>query len=121
MSTAGAQPDQPAVTAELVLSRLRAAGGKLVISGVSEEEFTAWRRAAKVAQLRLLRAGRQRLNRWTDSAEMRLELDIVQATDADDDDLTDEDYEALFRPRFRHRCGLVRRSFVAAAFQCRQN
>ncbi|MGI5180135.1 hypothetical protein ACQEVZ_27795 [Dactylosporangium sp. CA-152071] len=84
-------PDQPAITADLVLSRLRAAGGKLVISDVGAEEFAAWRHAVKVAQLRLLRAGRQRLTRWTAGGELRLQLTPVQAADSDNDGPIEED------------------------------
>ena len=47
--------------------------------------------------MRLLRAGRQRLNRWTEGNVLRLALDIIPAPDADDDELTDEDYAALHR------------------------
>ncbi|WP_158614822.1 hypothetical protein [Micromonospora sp. BL1] len=46
------------VTPELVLKRVRAAHGRLKLEGLDEESLAAWRHAAKVAKLRLLRAGR---------------------------------------------------------------
>lgn len=53
------------VTPELVLDRLRAAGGRLELEGLDQESLAVWRHAAKVAKLRLLRAGPQRLRTWS--------------------------------------------------------
>jgi hypothetical protein len=70
------------VTPEVVLERVRAAGGRLVLEGMDEDSLAAWlpgclaawRRAAKVAQLRLLRAGPQRLRSWSTPEKVMLLL-----------------------------------------------
>jgi hypothetical protein len=62
------------VTPEVVLERVRAAGGRLVLEGMDEDSLAAWRRAAKVAQLRLLRAGPQRLRSWSTPGKVMLFL-----------------------------------------------
>jgi hypothetical protein len=51
------------VTPELLIKRVRAAGGRLVLTNLEPDELAAWRRASKVAYLRLLRAGHERLER----------------------------------------------------------
>ncbi|MDZ5447388.1 site-specific integrase [Micromonospora sp. 4G57] len=62
------------VTPELVLDRVRAAGGRLKLEGLDKESLAAWRHAAKVAKLRLLRAGPQRLRTWSSPGGMSLLL-----------------------------------------------
>ncbi|GIH11212.1 hypothetical protein Rhe02_92790 [Rhizocola hellebori] len=49
------------VTPELVLEKARSNGGSFEVEAVGAEALAEWRRAAKVAKLRLLRAGSQRL------------------------------------------------------------
>jgi hypothetical protein len=51
------------ITADQVIERVRAAGGRLTVEGVSDDELDAWRHASKVAYLRLLRVGHERLHR----------------------------------------------------------
>jgi hypothetical protein len=62
------------VTPELVLDRVRAAGGRLELTGLDEESLVAWRHAAKTAKLRLLRAGPHRLRTWSSPGGMSLFL-----------------------------------------------
>src|SRR6185503_1455242 len=93
-------PPHAGITAKLVLERVWEAGGELRLSDLDEAELAAWWRAAKVARLRLLRAGRHRLNRWSGDGTLRLVLDLVSDPDADDDDdapLSPAEREALLR------------------------
>ena len=62
------------ITPELVLERVRAAGGHLSLQDLDDEELAAWRRAAKTAQLRLLRAGHERLRRHGGPGQLKLYL-----------------------------------------------
>lgn len=97
-SVGGTTPPRPepgAVTAELVLERVRAAGGDLTVTDLSDQELTAWRRAAKVAQLRLSRVGPERIDQWAVGTTLRLRLDLVRADDADDDELSEIEMEEL--------------------------
>jgi hypothetical protein len=88
------------ITPEWVLEQLRRAGGQLRLVGLDAAELAAWRRSAKVAQLRLLRVGRQRLYRWAGDGELTLKLGLLPEPDADDDDtLTDEEIEHVLRAR----------------------
>lgn len=64
------------VTPELVLDRVRAAGGRLELTGLDEATLEAWRHAAKTAKLRLLRAGPHRLR--TSSSPGAMSLLLVQ-------------------------------------------
>nr|AHE14539.1 hypothetical protein asmbl_2 [uncultured bacterium] len=70
------QPTSP-VTADLVLDRVRAAGGRLVLKGLTPAEMSQWRHAATVARLRLWRVGRERLTRSTYDGELHLHLFTV--------------------------------------------
>jgi hypothetical protein len=86
------------VSPEWVLEQVRRAGGHLRLVGLDTAELAAWRRSAKVAQLRLLRVGRQRLYRWTSDGELTLKLGLLPEPEADDDDtLTDEEIEHVLR------------------------
>lgn len=51
------------ITPEEVIDRVRTAGGRLTVDDVDEDELAAWRHALKVAYLRLLRVGHERLYR----------------------------------------------------------
>jgi hypothetical protein len=62
------------VTAETVLERVRAAGGHLKMEDLGLEELAAWRRASKVLQLRLLRVGHERLQRYSGPGWLGLRL-----------------------------------------------
>lgn len=74
------------ITAELVLERIRAAGGTLVLKGLSAEERAEWRRAAKVAYLRLHRVGREQLSIWSKDEEIHIRLLQDRVAIANDDD-----------------------------------
>ncbi|WP_434742729.1 hypothetical protein [Micromonospora sp. SH-82] len=76
MSPAGPGREGPpeVVTAELVLDRVREAGGRLSLEALDEVTLAGWRHAAKVARLRLLRAGPQRLRTWSSPGGMSLLL-----------------------------------------------
>ncbi|MGH3758435.1 hypothetical protein [Actinophytocola sp.] len=71
------------VTAEEVLERAAAAGGHLLLKGLSREELLAWRHAARVAQLRLWRVGTARLQKWTDGDSLRIVVTDPTAKPAD--------------------------------------
>jgi hypothetical protein len=73
--------DERTTDAEDVLQRVRANGGHLTVSERDGEDLAAWRHAAKVAQLGLLRAGRERL-RWSSPAPGTFTLVLVEL-DAD--------------------------------------
>ncbi|MBO3738125.1 hypothetical protein [Actinoplanes flavus] len=62
------------ITPELVVERVRAAGGRLVLTNLEPDELAAWRRASKAAYLRLLRAGHERLERSGQPGTLRLVL-----------------------------------------------
>jgi hypothetical protein len=62
------------ITPEVVIERVRAAGGRLVLDGLNGEELAAWRHASKVAYLRLLRAGHERLQRFGQPGTLHLVL-----------------------------------------------
>ncbi|MEV2241070.1 hypothetical protein [Micromonospora sp. NPDC049891] len=79
------------VTPELVLDRVRAAGGRLKLEGLDEESLIAWRHAAKVAKLRLLRAGPQRLRSWSSPGGMSLLLVEVDRQGVESPALTPPD------------------------------
>ncbi|MFV2019249.1 hypothetical protein [Micromonospora sp. LOL_023] len=65
------------ITPEEVIKRVRAAGGRLSLDGVDEEELAAWRHASKVAYLRLLRAGHERLHRSSGPGSVHLYLEQI--------------------------------------------
>ncbi|MFY1668546.1 hypothetical protein ACN27G_01100 [Plantactinospora sp. WMMB334] len=65
------------ITPEEVIKRVRAAGGRLSLKGIDEEELAAWRHASKVAYLRLLRAGHERLHRSSKPGSLNLYLERV--------------------------------------------
>lgn len=66
------------ITPEAVVERVRSAGGTLVVED-DERVLTAWRHAAKVAQLRLLRAGTERLRSRSTPGTLTLRLVEVDA------------------------------------------
>lgn len=65
------------ITPEEVIERVRAAGGRLSLEGIDDGELTAWRHASKVAYLRLLRAGHERLHRTSRPGSLHLYLERV--------------------------------------------
>jgi hypothetical protein len=71
------------ITAEMVLERVRSAGGRLQLEGLGEEELAAWRRASKTAQLRLLRVGHERLHRGGGPGRLDLLLTRTDRSSAD--------------------------------------
>jgi len=85
------------ITPEWVLEQVRHAGGELRLVDLDAADLAAWRRAAKVAQLRLLRVGRQRLHRWTGDGGLTLKLGLLPEPDADDDELTHTEIEQMLR------------------------
>lgn len=56
------------------MERVRDAGGHLQLVGLDEEELAAWRRASKIVQLRMLRAGHERLRRRSGPGRLTLYL-----------------------------------------------
>jgi hypothetical protein len=65
---------RPEITPEEVLDRVAKAGGHLVLDNLDSEDLAAWRRAARTAQLRLLRAGSARLSKRTSDNTLRISL-----------------------------------------------
>lgn len=65
------------ITPELVIERVRAAGGRLRLDDLDEGELAAWRHASKVAYLRLLRVGHERLRRSSAPGSLHLFLERV--------------------------------------------
>src|SRR5436305_664332 len=82
------------ITPELVIQRVRAAGGRLAVEGVDEAELAAWRHASKVAYLRLLRVGHERLHRSSRPGSLHLYL---QRIDEKPPELTAEERQARIR------------------------
>jgi hypothetical protein len=82
------------ITPELVIERIRAAGGRLAVEDVGDEELAAWRHASKVAYLRLLRVGHERLHRSSRPGSLHLYLERV---DEKPSELTPEEREARTR------------------------
>ena len=62
------------VSPEAVVNRVREAGGHLQLVGLDDEELAAWRRASKIVQLRMLRAGHERLRRRSGPGRLTLYL-----------------------------------------------
>jgi hypothetical protein len=62
------------VTPELVLEKVRAAGGSWEVKSADPDMLARWRQAAKVAKLRLLRAGSQRLRSYSEEGKLTLYL-----------------------------------------------
>lgn len=77
------------ITPEEVIERVRAAGGRLSLEGVDEDELVAWRHASKVAYLRLLRVGHERLHRSSGLGSLHLYLQRVdeQRPESDPEEL----------------------------------
>jgi hypothetical protein len=73
------------ITPELVIERVRAAGGRLAVEDVDEEESAAWRHASKVAYLRLLRVGHERLHRSSRPGSLHLYLERIDQTPPEPD------------------------------------
>jgi hypothetical protein len=69
----------------MVIERVRAAGGRLVLNGLDAEELAAWRHASKVAYLRLLRAGHERLQRFGQPGTLHLVLKRIDEKPAPPD------------------------------------
>ncbi len=82
------------ITPELVIERVRAAGGRLDLDDLAEDELAAWRHASKVAYLRLLRVGHERLHRSGAPGSLHLYLERVDETPPEPDP---EELEARIR------------------------
>ena len=65
---------KPHTTPEKLLAQVAAAGGHLVLDDLAADDLAAWRHAAKVAQLRLWRAGSARLTKWTSGNALRISV-----------------------------------------------